>query len=235
MRLFTSAVATLAAALTVVRAANPSATIGHTAILIDKTVFIQGGSSTLNTAQNSAFSLILGSNGTLANSTLIDHTAFSQFRARDYAGSISTNGLMVNCGSMDQAPTSGAFSCDIFNVMKYNSTPMANVPTSAVSRGGLAATVADDVAYFIGGSGANETFSKTVNVLVLGTMDQLKWRVDADMPNPTRYHTANFVSGVGVVVLGGQVQGGAVLSMNSASILNAGNWTTRYCFQRMYN
>lgn len=228
MRLITSAAAALAVALTVVRAADPSPTIGHTATLIDKTVFIQGGSSALNTAQNKAFSLILGTNGTLDNSTLIDHTDFSKFSARDYAGSVSTNGLMINCGSMDQAPSSGVFSCDVFNVMKYNSTPMATVPTSAVSRGGLASTVADDVAYFLGGSGPNDQgFSNKTNVLVLGTMAQLKWRVDADMLTPTRYHTANYISGVGVVVLGGQIQGGNVLSMNNAVILNAGNWSTR--------
>lgn len=230
MRLITSAVAALVFALTVVRADNPKPTIGHTATLIDKTVFIQGGSSTLNTAQNSAFSLILGTNGTLKDSTLLDHTTLSQFRARDFHGSVYTNGLMINCGSMDGAPSSGAFTCDIFNVMKYNSTPMAGVPTSAVSRGGVASTIADGVAYFLGGSGANEQYSNKTNVLVLGTMEQLKWRVDADMPNPTRYHTANFVSGVGVVVLGGQIPGGSVIGMTSATILNAGNWTQRYCF-----
>ncbi|KAF9316399.1 hypothetical protein BG003_002036 [Podila horticola] len=227
MRLITSAVAALVFALTVVRADNPKPTIGHTATLIDKTVFIQGGSSTLNTAQNSAFSLILGTNGTLKDSTLLDHTTLSQFRARDFHGSVYTNGLMINCGSMDGAPSSGAFTCDIFNVMKYNSTPMAGVPTSAVSRGGVASTIADGVAYFLGGSGANEQYSNKTNVLVLGTMEQLKWRVDADMPNPTRYHTANFVSGVGVVVLGGQIPGGSVIGMTSATILNAGNWTQR--------
>ncbi|KAF9297758.1 Multiple epidermal growth factor-like domains protein 8 [Mortierella antarctica] len=229
MRLITSAVAAFAVvALTVVRADNPKPTIGHTATLIDKTVFIQGGSSALNTAQNSAFSLILGANGTLKDSTLLDHTTLSQFRARDFHGSVATNGLMINCGSMDGAPTSGAFTCDIFNVVKYNSTTMTNVPSSAVSRGGAASTIADGVAYFIGGSGANDQgFSNKVNVLVLGTMDQLKWRVDTDMKAPTRYHTATYVQNVGVVVLGGQIQGGQALGMNSAMILNAGNWTER--------
>ncbi|KAG0099542.1 hypothetical protein BGZ93_007178 [Podila epicladia] len=229
MRLITSAVAAFAVvALTVVRADDPKPTIGHTATLIDKTVFIQGGSSALNTPQNSAFSLILGANGTLKDSALLDHTALSQFRARDFHGSVYTNGLMVNCGSMDGAPTSGAFTCDIFNVIKYNSTSMANVPTSAVSRGGMASTIAEGYAYFIGGSGLNDQgISNKVNVLVLSTMDQLKWRVDTDMKNPTRYHTATYVQNVGIVVLGGQTQGGQVFGMNNAMILNGGTWTER--------
>ncbi|KAG0037920.1 hypothetical protein BGZ82_001564 [Podila clonocystis] len=229
MRLITSAVAAFAVvALTVVRADNPKNTIGHTATLIDKTVFIQGGSSTPNTAQNSAFSLILGPNGTLKDSTLLDHTTLSQFRARDFHSSVFANGLMINCGSMDGGPSSGAFTCDIFNVMKYNSTPMTNVPTSAVSRGGAASTIANGYAYFLGGSGANDqAYSNKVNVLVLGTMEHPNWRVDTDMPTPTRYHTANYVQNVGIVVLGGQTQGGQVLGMNTASILNAGTWTQR--------
>ncbi|KAF9401844.1 kelch domain-containing protein 3 [Podila epigama] len=231
MRLITSVVAAFAVcALTVVHAEQPKPMIGHTATLIDNTVFIQGGSSALNVAQNSAFSLILGKDKSIAGATLVDHTTFSKFRPRDFHVSINTNaGLMVNCGSLDNAPgPSETFTCDVFDVIQYNSTAMTSIKTSAVSRGGMASAVSENFAFFLGGSGPNDSsFSNVVNTLVLGTLDRPSWRVDTNMPTPIRFHTATYVSGTGVVVLGGQIQSGAAVPLATASVLYNGNWTTR--------
>ncbi|KAG0055879.1 hypothetical protein BGZ83_007168 [Gryganskiella cystojenkinii] len=227
-----SAFALLGAAGSLVSAANPGPTFGHSAILIDNTVFIQGGITPGNTPSKAAFSLLLDSNKSLTNANLLDITDLSSFTARDFHGSVDTlGGLMVNCGTLDGVGT--VLTCDAFNVARYNSSVLTGIPDTVQGRGGMAVTVSDQRAYFLGGSNSNFTdaskgFSTAMDILMVTT--SLNWRKGTDMPTATRFHTATWVDGTnvgGLVVLGGQILGGAAVSMNNAALFIKSVWSTR--------
>ncbi|KAF9184757.1 hypothetical protein BGZ51_009318 [Haplosporangium sp. Z 767] len=210
-------------------AEQPKPTIGHTATLIDDTVFILGGSSVANTPSNAAFSLILGEAGTYAGSKMLDITQLAGFSARNHQVSVkSVQGLMVNCGSMDGAQGT-SMTCDVFNPIQYKSLSSNISEASKVAmRGGMASTVmtSGESAYFLGGS-SGTTYSTDVHLLMLN--DPLRFRRGTAMPTALRFHTATWVDGNvnGVVVLGGQNTAGGAVAMNSASVLSAAVWSTR--------
>ncbi|KAF9969494.1 hypothetical protein BGZ73_008141, partial [Actinomortierella ambigua] len=215
---------TLALCIAAAQAADPGPTIGHTAVLVDNTVFIQGGQSAPNKPQPNSFSILLGEKGTMNGAKLLDITKLSQFSARDFHVAVESNaGRLVSCGTMNGA-TAATMTCDNFNIRSYVSTPLANIVKSAVNRGGMAVAVGPEAAFLMGGSNG-ETYSKTVNYLKL-TSD-LTWRVDVDMPVALRHHTATYVNDIGTVVLGGQQQGGAPSPMNIAWIMKDSVWTNR--------
>ncbi|KAG0373896.1 hypothetical protein BGX24_011099 [Mortierella sp. AD032] len=213
-------------------------TVGHTATLFDKTVFIQGGYGPDGVATNAAYSLILSANGAYAGSSMLDITALSAFSARGYHNSVdSVGGLMINCGGFGgDSIVNGKMSCDIFNPIKYNSTRMNMSKPNVKPRGGMAVAIGGETsvsAYFMGGSAtlsssvaAENLFSTDVNVLTLSST--LNWRVGTPMLVATRYHTATWIDSVkGIVVLGGQLQGGTAVAMNTAAIFSANIWTNR--------
>ncbi|KAK3809845.1 MAG: hypothetical protein J3R72DRAFT_81139 [Linnemannia gamsii] len=213
-------------------------TVGHTATLFDKTVFIQGGYGPDGAATNAAYSLLLSANGAYAGSSMLDITTLSAFSARGYHNSVdSVGGLMINCGGFGgDSIVNGKMSCDIFNPIKYNSTRMNMSKPNVKPRGGMAVAIGGETsvsAYFMGGSAtlsssvaAENLFSTDVSVLTLSST--LNWRVGTPMLVATRYHTATWIDSVkGIVVLGGQLQGGTAVAMNTAAIFSANVWTNR--------
>ncbi|KAF9160782.1 hypothetical protein DFQ26_005173 [Actinomortierella ambigua] len=217
---------TLALCIAAAQAADPKPTIGHTAVLIDNTVFIQGGQSEANTPQSASFSILLGdkAKGSMTDAKLLDITKLSQFSARDFHVAVkSTAGRLVSCGTMNGG-TGAIMTCDNFNIRSYVSAPLTKIVSSAVNRGGMALAAGPETAYLMGGS-SGTVYSKTVNVLKL-TSD-LTWRIDADMPIALRHHTANYVNNVGIVILGGQTDTGAAAPMNMAHVFKDFVWSNR--------
>ncbi|KAF9133134.1 hypothetical protein BGW39_010463 [Mortierella sp. 14UC] len=234
------AIAVCASSSSMVLTANAQKpTVGHTALLVDKTVFIQGGFGADGLPTNAAYSLrLLSDKGAYAGAEFLDITALAAFSARGYHNSVeSVGGLMVNCGGFgSEGAANGKMSCDIFNPIKYNSTKMDMTKFNVKPRGGMAVAtggVYSPVAYFIGGSltqgpnvDAASGLSAEVSVLTLSST--LRWRTDSDMPVAMRYHTGTWIDSVkGVVVLGGQILGGTAVAMNSASIFSASAWSAR--------
>ncbi|KAG0242013.1 hypothetical protein BGW41_004996 [Actinomortierella wolfii] len=218
---------TLALCVAAAQAADPGPTMGHTAVLVDNTIFIQGGQSAPNTPQPASFSILLGENGSMNGAQVLDITAFSKFSARDFHVAVGSNaGRLISCGTMNGAK-GDAMTCDVFHVRSYRAENLASMPGAkhAPNRGGMAVAVGPESAYLMGGSNG-ETYSKVVNLLKRSS--DLGWRVDVDMPQPVRFHTATYVdSSIGIVVLGGQIQGGSAVAMNTASILKDAVWTNR--------
>lgn len=218
--------------LNLVSAADPKPTFGHTALLVDSTVFIHGGTTSGSEASNAAFSLILDSTkgGSLQGATMLDFTTLGNLSARDFHGAVeTTGGLMVSCGTIDGA--SGAMTCDQLNVVRYNGSRLDNIPTTVQTRGGMAVGLSSVSAYFLGGStslfaDATKGFSTDMDILMISS--NLRWRKGTNMPVATRFHTATWVDGTvgGLVVLGGQIVGGNAVSMNTASLFVNSNWTT---------
>lgn len=216
-----------------VRAQAP--TSGHSATLVDSTVFIQGGLGADGQPSNAAYSLRLGKEGAYTDSNLLDITKLAGFSSRGFHSSVkSIQGMMVNCGGFDAAlPTAHLMSCDVFQTIKYTSTKMDLKAFNVTSRGGMAVGESTDMAYYIGGSftsatGAAGGFSTETNMLKLDA--GLKWRSGKSMPVATRYHTATWIQSIqGFVVLGGQVEAGTAVAMNVASTLgdNGNTWATR--------
>lgn len=212
------------AVITTASAEPAKGTIGHSATLIDNTVFIQGGSQAAGQATNTAYSIILGAGG-LKTATYLDITKLSNFQARDFHISMKTEGgIMVNCGTIDGTVTS----CDMLNPIKYNSSVMAS-SSPPPARGGMAVGISltRQQAYIVGGGAAN---APTTEMNVMTTTSDLKWRSGTPMPLALIYHTATFVEGLvnGLVVLGGQNPGG-VQALGTASIFSSAtsSWTTQ--------
>ncbi|KAF9990385.1 hypothetical protein BGZ75_002166 [Mortierella antarctica] len=137
------------AVITTANADPAKPTVGHTATLIDNTVFILGGSQAAGQATNAAYSIILGQPGGYKNATFLDITKLSNFQARDFHVSMKTEGgIMVNCGTIDGTTTS----CDLLNPIKYNSSVMASTTPPPV-RGGMAVGISNirQQAYIVGG------------------------------------------------------------------------------------
>ncbi|KAF9150811.1 hypothetical protein BG015_007356 [Linnemannia schmuckeri] len=219
-----------------VNAQNPKPTAGHSATLLDGTVFIQGGLGADGRPSNAAYSLRLGQNGAYKGSTLLDITQLAGFSTRGFHSSVqSLEGLMINCGGFDAAgATAHKMSCDIFNPIKYTSTKMDMTVPAVSSRGGMAVAIGGEttaMAYYIGGSLTSETgdaggFSNEMNMLTLAS--GLKWRSGTPMPIATRYHTATWVESIKtMVILGGQVAAGTAVAMNVASTFTGNSWSTR--------
>ncbi|KAF9086030.1 hypothetical protein BGX23_009207 [Mortierella sp. AD031] len=227
------AVCVSSSSILLVSAQAPKPTVGHSATLIDNVVFIQGGSSAANTPSNAAYSLTLGKGGTYNGATMLDITTLAAFSARDYHSSVkSVGGLMINCGGLDRPDAAGStqMTCDVFNP-KYNSTKLDMSSVLVNSRGGMAIAIGGTSAYYTGGSagpgtGPGAGFSTDMNVLVLAT--NLKWRVGTPMPVATRFHTATWVESLNsMIILGGQIENGSAVAMNSASVFSGVTWTTR--------
>lgn len=216
-----------------VNAENPMPTAGHSATLLDTTVFIQGGSGADGKPTNAAFSLRLGQDGAYKDLTLLDIKKLAGFSARSFHSSVKSNqGLMINCGGFDSADaTAHKMSCDIFNPIKYTSTKMDMTLPNVNSRGGMAVAADAEFAYFFGGSrtsaiGAPGGFSRDVDMLDLDS--RLGWRSDYPMPVATRYHTATYIDSTNsFVILGGQIEAGTAVAMNVALTLNGNTWANR--------
>ncbi|KAF9927856.1 hypothetical protein FBU30_002819 [Linnemannia zychae] len=199
----------------------PVATTGHSAILVDKTVFIQGGTGADGNPSNAAYALILSSKSTYIGATMLDITKMSGFSSRRFHNSVeSVGGMVVNCGGLDAPGTaSHKMTCDIFNRIPYNTTKIELTKYDVTSRGGMAVAIGGTTsiaAYFLGGSrspdtGAAAGFSNEMDVMMLST--GLPWRsVD---------------SIGGIVVLGGQIESGAAVAMNVTSVFSGNTWSTR--------
>ncbi|KAF9964715.1 hypothetical protein BGZ70_006048 [Mortierella alpina] len=228
MKAIFSILAAFAVIATTAHADPAKPTIGHTATLIDNTVFIQGGSQAAGQATNAAYSIILGTGtpGGYKTATFLDITKLSNFQARDFHISMKTEGgIMVNCGTLDGTTTS----CDMLHPIKYNSSVMASSSPPAV-RGGMAVGISNarQQAYIVGGGTVGAPVS---DMNVMTTTSDLKWRSGTPMGTALIYHTATFVEGSvnGLVVLGGQLQNGGVVALGTASVFSSTNssWTTQ--------
>ncbi|KAG9069320.1 hypothetical protein KI688_010220 [Linnemannia hyalina] len=218
-----------------VNAQSIKPTAGHSATLLDSTVFIQGGLGADGNPTNAAYSLRLGQDGAYTGSTLLDITQLAGFSARGFHSSVeSSQGLMINCGGFDAAgATTHKMSCDIFNSIKYTSTKMNMTVPNVSSRGGMAVSIdpTSTMAYHFGGSltsaiGADGGFSNEVDMLKLDSA--MGWRSGTAMPAATRYHTATWIDSLkSFVILGGQIQAGTAVAMNVASTFSGVTWGTR--------
>jgi hypothetical protein len=209
-------------------------TSGHTATLVDSTVFIHGGLGADGNPTNAAYSIRLGEGGAFKGSNVLDITKLAGFSTRALHSSVLSNqAMMVNCGGFDAVPaTAHKMSCDIFNPIKYTSTTMNMTAFLVNSRGGMAVAVSPDKAFYFGGSltsatGAPGGFSTDTNLIKLDA--GLGWRSDIAMPVATRYHTATWIQSIkSFVILGGQIEAGTAVAMNVATTFSGVTWSTRY-------
>ncbi|KAF9282337.1 hypothetical protein BGZ88_011088 [Linnemannia elongata] len=216
-----------------VNAQNPKPTTGHSATLLESTVFIQGGLGADGNPTNAAYSLLLGQDGAYKNSTLLDITKLAGFSTRGLHSSVESHqGLMINCGGFDAIGTTPhKMTCDMFHPIKYTSTMMNMSLPSVASRGGMAVASNAELAYHFGGSrtsniGADGGFSNAIDMLKLDS--GMGWRSGINMTVATRYHTATWIENLDTfIILGGQVENGTAVAMNVASTFSANTWTNR--------
>ncbi|KAF9352948.1 Serine/threonine-protein phosphatase bsl1 [Mortierella sp. AD094] len=208
----------------------PKVTIGHTAILANNTVFIQGGSSSLNTASGASYAILLAQDGSINNATWIDNSGISNLNPRDFSVSAAAGGKIVNCATQDGA-RGNSMSCNILDTTWYNNTQL-DVPSSVPNRGGMAYTLPNshgDI-YMLGGSTGADKLTTTSRVDVLNySGSSSKWTNITDMNTRLRYHTATWVGEPvnGIVVLGGRNEGDVPQTTTTAMVYSNGNWTTR--------
>lgn len=219
-----------------VNAENPKPTAGHSATLLDANVFIQGGLGTDGNPTNAAFSLLLGQDGAYKDPTLLDITKLAGFSTRGFHSSVkSVPGLMINCGGFDAANAAAhKMTCDLFNPRKYTSIKMDMTLPNVNSRGGMAMAIGAEktpMAYYFGGSrtsaiGTAGGFSNAVDILKLDS--GLGWRSSTPMPSATRYHTATWIDSLKMfVILGGQIEAGTAVAMNTALTFDGITWGNR--------
>ncbi|KAF9898234.1 hypothetical protein BX616_004311 [Lobosporangium transversale] len=211
----------------------PKDTVGHTAILANNTVFIQGGSTPTNPT-GASYAILLTPQGSMSNGTgeakWQETGALSKFTPRNYFASAATDSTMVNCGTRDGNQGRG-MTCDLLDVTWYNHTRL-DVPTNILNRGGMAYTLTNKAnkAYFVGGAtDANNVKSVvgTVNELTLSN-GGVAWSTIPEMDQALRYHTATWVDDVnGILVLGGQNSIGAAQPLGASQLFTNGNWTSK--------
>ncbi|KAF9110837.1 Serine/threonine-protein phosphatase bsl1 [Mortierella sp. AM989] len=212
----------------------PKGTIGHTAILANNTVFIQGGSSSPNQPSGASYAILLNPDGSMrqgqTDAVWVDTTELSNLDPRDFSVSAAVNDKIVNCGTQNGA-RGNAMTCNLLDTMWYNNTQM-DVSTEILNRGGMAYTLPDSKGniYMIGGStDPNDVTTTSASVSVLNLNTPQKWSAITNMPTRLRYHTATWVGGPvnGIVVLGGRNEGDFPMTTTVASVYSKGNWTTR--------
>ncbi|KAF9402369.1 hypothetical protein BGX21_010318 [Mortierella sp. AD011] len=164
------------------------------------------------------------------NATWVDNSGISNLNARDFGVSAAINGKVVNCGTQDGAHGT-AMTCNLLDTTWYNNTQM-EVPSAIPNRGGMAYTLPDPNGniYMLGGSTSTDvaTTSSTSSVLSFSNSTS-KWNTMPNMSTHLRYHTATWVGGPvnGIIVLGGQNEGGFPQLTSIALVYSNGNWTTR--------
>ncbi|KAF9198539.1 Multiple epidermal growth factor-like domains protein 8 [Haplosporangium sp. Z 27] len=212
----------------------PKGTIGHTAILANNTVFIQGGSSSANNPSSASYAILLNEDGSMnnatTNATWLDNTQLGNLDPRDFGISAAVNGKIVNCGTLDGAHGSSMV-CDQLDTTWYNSTQLG-VPSSVLNRGGMAYTLPDPNGniYLLGGSTGTDISTTTTLANVLSfSNSSTKWSNITSMSTHLRYHTATYIGNPAyeVIVLGGLNEGNFPQTTTSALIYANGNWTTR--------
>ncbi|KAK3829144.1 MAG: hypothetical protein J3Q66DRAFT_25068 [Benniella sp.] len=200
----------------------PQGTYGHTVVVANNTVFIQGGSTSKGLSPFS-YAIILDQNKSLANATWQDTSKLSTLTPRNYGVAAATDNVMITCGT-DEGGKAG-ISCDQFDVIWYNKTIVD--PAGIPNRAGMAVAYSakNNKAYFVGGYGNNNIPVATVTVATLPTSNSAALQLDkgTDFTGaPRKFLTATWVDALnGIVVLGGQIQGDVPLPFNPAYVFDA--------------
>ncbi|KAF9957529.1 hypothetical protein BGZ65_002004 [Modicella reniformis] len=211
----------------------PVGTFGHTTVLANNTIFIQGGLTSPNTLSKASYAIILDHTGSIdsTNVTFHETSTLSKFAPRNFGVAFASDNYMVTCGMDVEAKAD--MSCDQLDVMWYNKTNTNTDPPGVLNRAGMAVayqkTSNNIKAYFIGGYGADKLPVATVNIVTMPTNNSPnpQWSKVADATFSRKFHTATWVDGAvdRIVVLGGQ-QGDIVTPLTPAYVYAANNWTT---------
>jgi hypothetical protein len=186
----------------------PIGTLGHTAALVNNTIYIQGGMTRAGTFSNASYAIILDENKSLGNATWFDISKLRAFNLRKSAVSVPTDSGMITCGGLAKG-TVLLMTCDRFN-LAWNNTEFTVDDVSL--RGALAVgyqkTSVGTTAYFIGGSSPKDEVEAGLDIANIpsGSSSAITWSKGPDMPIKLRFHTATWVGSPlgGVVVLGGR-------------------------------
>ncbi|KAI8355740.1 hypothetical protein B0O80DRAFT_447814 [Mortierella sp. GBAus27b] len=214
-----------ASAQTVNFAPPPVGTFGHTTVIANNTIFIQGGTTASGTPATASYAIILDANKSLKNATWQDTTKLSSFTSRTSSVAFGTDNTVLNCGQEED----GGMSCDQLDVFWYNKT---TIPSSMQARSGLAFAVQKTSknvkAYIVGGSTAANQFVTAMDIGTIATGNITSapgWSKGTDTPISFRYATATWVDSPvnGIVVLGGQDNQGRSQPLTSAIVYNPAN------------
>ncbi|KAI8596076.1 hypothetical protein EDD21DRAFT_358465 [Dissophora ornata] len=205
----------------------PLGVVGHTAVVANNTVFIQGGENKNGSLSTVSYAIILDSKGSLSNATFQDTSAIAQFTPRDFGIVIPYNGSILTCGTTDGGRTD--MTCDLFDTYTYNlSRTNFGLSSAGGNRGGMAVAISTSKAYIVGGY-IGTTLSAATYVMNLSSNSSTPaWSTTGSLPAGLKYHTATWVDGTtsGVLVLGG-ISSLSILPLNSAQIYSSatGSWT----------
>ncbi|KAI8355737.1 hypothetical protein B0O80DRAFT_497278 [Mortierella sp. GBAus27b] len=212
----------------------PVGTFAHTAVIVNNTVFIQGGSMANNLASTASYAIILDSNKSLKNATWLDTSKLSAFTPRSYAAAAPTdNGILICGGTTDNGAMSVEMECDLFNAMWYNKTTI-QPPTGTLNRAGMGVayqkTSDGTKIFFIGGSlnPAKQIASTNVNIATIpSSSSTVMWTAGSDLPvRGIAFHTTTWMgSPTNSIVL----FGGDMILYPSVALYNPadGSWTPR--------
>ncbi|KAG0322826.1 hypothetical protein BGZ99_003138 [Dissophora globulifera] len=207
----------------------PRGVSGHTAVVANNTVFIQGGLNKDGTVSTVSYAIILDATHSLANATWQDTTTIAGFTPRDFGIAVAGSDSVVTCGTQDGA--GAAITCDQFSTYAYNLTKHNDaLTTGGGNKFGMAVAVATKTgkSYITGGSDGTN-FLNTMYVMdTLNITSAPSWTAGTVMPTALKSHAATWVGGSvnGIVVVGGMVSATLPFTMNSAYIYN-GTWSTK--------
>jgi hypothetical protein len=188
----------------------PVGTLGHTAVVANNTVFIQGGMTQDNKYSMASYAIVLDTNRSLRNSKWfsVSGLGFSRY----LAAAVATDNVVMICGTGDENAGGTKMTCDLFDTALYKNTVFE--PPNVMNRYGMAVayqkTFNETKAYFVGGSIQGNKPSAVVDIVSIPTGESpvIEWKKGTEMiMNPRRLHTATWVDYpvYGIVVLGGEV------------------------------
>ncbi|KAK3829140.1 MAG: hypothetical protein J3Q66DRAFT_324442, partial [Benniella sp.] len=206
----------------------PLGTFGHTAVLYDDTVFIQGGWTTKGAFSDATYAITL-KDGSLNNATWLDISSPNEFPRRKFGAAVATEKSMIICGTQDGTQGT-AMTCDQLNTIGVKYSILSSSPPKISNRYGMAATSDGIKAYFIGGSNSIKQDIWTMDILT--NLSSEEWSTGPDMSGilPRKFHTATWVDAPlnGIVMMGGLADDIVTLPLSPVAVYDpiASKWTS---------
>ncbi|KAG0306391.1 hypothetical protein BGZ98_002467 [Dissophora globulifera] len=208
----------------------PKGVTGHTAVVANNTVFIQGGQNKDGTVSSVSYAIILDAQHSLGpNAVWQDTTAISNFAPRDFGIAVAGSDSVVTCGSQD-GTQAAQLTCDQLSTYAYNLTkPTASLTTGGNNKFNMAVAVASNgKSYITGGSDGTNSFNTMFVMNTLSANSTPSWTAGAAMPAVFKSHTATWVDGTvnGIVIAGGLTTGDVAFPLSSVYLYKNSAWNT---------